>query len=137
MYKHILVPVDLHHKDAMGKALTAASDLGKHYGADIHLVSVTASAASEIAHTPEEYQEKLEAFAKEQGDKLGANLDAKTIVAPDPVRDLERVIEEQIDEQNIDLVVMASHVPHFGDYLIQSNAGNVAAHTDTSIFIVR
>ena len=137
MFDHILVPVDLRHKDAMEKALTCAADLGKHYDADIHLVGVTSTAASEVAHNVEEFQAKLDAFAQEQSDAKGANFEAKAVVSHDPAIDLGDVLVEQTEAQNIDLVVMASHVPNIGDYILQSNAGHLASHTGASVFIVR
>ena len=35
------------------------------------------------------------------------------------------------------LIIMASHVPGFRDYVFASNSGYLASHTDLSIFVVR
>ena len=137
MFDHILVPVDLRHKDQMEKALTCAADLAKHYSADIHILGVTSAAPSEVAHNMSEFQEKLNAFAEEQSAAKGASFEAKAVVSHDPAIDLGEVLVDQTKAHNIDLVVMASHVPHIGDYILQSNAGHLASHTGASVFIVR
>lgn len=137
MFDHILVPVDLRHRDHMEKALTCAADLAKHYGADVHLLAVTSAAPSEVAHNIKEFQNKLDAFAQEQSAAKGANFEAKAVVSHDPAADLGEVLVDQTKAHNIDLVVMASHVPHIGDYIVQSNAGHLASHTGASVFIVR
>ena len=137
MFDHILVPVDLRHEEQMEKALTCAADLAKHYDADIHLLAVTSAAPSEVAHNIKEFQSKLDDFAKAQSEARGANFEAKAVVSHDPTADLGEVLVDQAKANNIDLVVMASHVPHIGDYIVQSNSGHLASHTEASVFIVR
>lgn len=137
MYKNIMVPVDLAHADKLEKALAAAADLSKHYKAAICYVGVTAAAPGEVAHNPTEYAETLERFAAEDGKKRGVEVKAKTVTSHDPVRDLDDALGEAIKELGADLVVMASHVPSFADHLFSSNAGYLASHAETSVFIVR
>ena len=137
MYKKIMIPVDLAHVDKLEKALKTAADLSKHYKAAIWCVAVTAAAPGEVAHNPKEFAEKLENFAAEQGLKLGVEIEARTVTSHDPVRDLDDALGEAIKELGADLVVMASHVPTFADHVFSSNAGYLAAHVDTSVFIVR
>jgi len=137
MYKHIMVPVDLRHTEALEKALATAADLGRHYGAAISLVSVGAAAVGEVAHSPREFAEKLARFAADQGDSLGVDFTAKTEIVPDPAADLDEALRAAIRELGADLVVMASHVPTLWDYLDASNAGHLAAHAEVSVFIVR
>lgn len=137
MYKKIMVPIDLAHTDKLDKALTTAADLSKHYGAPMCFVGVTAAVPSAVARDPEEFARKLEAFAAEQAARRGVEVTAKTVTSHDPARDLDTVLHDQIHALGVDLVVMASHVPGLADYLFASNAGFLAAHTDTSVFIVR
>ena len=68
MYERILAPVDLAHPDRSEKALKSAADLASHYDADLVLVGVTGNEPSSVAHTPEEYGEKLAAFAEAAAD---------------------------------------------------------------------
>jgi len=137
MYKRIMLPIDLAHTDRLDKALATAVDLSRHYGAPIYCVGVTASAPSAVGHNPEEYARKLDEFVAARAAKEGVEMIAKSVISHDPVRDLDDVLQEQIGELEIDLVIMASHVPTFGEHLLASNAGYLAAHTDTSVFIVR
>ena len=137
MYKSIMVPVDLEHKDVLGKALEVAADLAKHYGAKITAVSVTSSAPTSVAHNPAEFSEKLKAFAVEQSALYGAPFMAKSMISHDPAVDLDETLEKAASELNADLVVMASHVPGFMDHVFSSRAGYLASHATISVMVVR
>ncbi len=137
MYTKIAVPVDLSHTDKLNKALTTAADLAKHYRASIYLLAVTSSAPGEIAHNPDEFHHKLSQFADEQTARLGIEFKIRDAVTPDPAIDLTKVLDEQIHELGADLIVMASHVPGFRDYVFASNSSYLSSHTDLSIFMVR
>lgn len=137
MYKRIMVPVDLRHTDKLDKALATAVDLSKHYGATVSLVSVSAAPTSDVAHSPEEFADKLARFGSEQGKKYGISFEIKAEMDPDPVADLDIALRDAIHELGVDLVVMASHVPTLWDYLSASNAGHLASHADVSVFVVR
>ena len=137
MYTKIAVPVDLVHSDKLGKALATAADLARHYHASIYLLAVTSSAPGEVAHDPEEFSEKLSQFADKQSASLGVEFKTRDAVTPDPAVDLTKILDQQIHELGADLIVMASHVPGFSDYIFSSNSGYLGSHTDLSIFIVR
>ena len=137
MYQTIVVPVALAHTDLLDKALATAADLAKHYRATLHMVAVTSPEASEVAHTPDEFTSRLQAFAREQADAHGVAFESHAIVTPDPSVELDRRLDEYIHEIGADLVVMGSHVPGFRDYVFASNAGFLASHTDVSVFVVR
>lgn len=137
MYKQIVVPVDLNHVELLEKALATAADLSQHYNAKITLLAVTGTAPSEVAHNPAEFQKKLDDFAARQSQQKGATFEAETIKSHDPAIDMEKKLDEAIHEMGADLIMMASHVPGFRDYLFRSHAGYLASHTDISVFIVR
>lgn len=137
MYSKIMVPVDLAHIEAIQPSLTAASDLARHYKAAVCYVSVTATTPGSVARTPQEYQQKLEAFAQEQAKSHGQSVSAKVITSPDPVADLDDVLIDAIDEVGADLVVMATHLPRHLDAVIPAHGGKIASHTDVSVFLVR
>ena len=137
MYKNIMVPVDLGHVDKLGKALTTAADLAKHYGAKITYVGVTGTAPSAAARSPEEYAEKLEAFAQKAGTAAGVGVASRSVHVHDIPVDLNSALRDMVDELGADLVIMASHVPSFGDLLVGSHAGHLASHTASSVFVVR
>jgi len=137
MYEHIGVPLDLAHRERLDKALRTAGELGAAFGSDISLVGVTAPAPGKAAHSPRELTQKLETLAEDLADQCGRPVTAHVAVTGDPVADLDRVLNRQFHELGVDLVVMASHVPGFRDYLFHSNAGYLAAHSDFSVFVVR
>ena len=137
MYRKIMVPVDLAHVEAIRPALQAAADLANHYGSDICYVSVTSTSPTSVAHTPEEYETKLEAFAKEQAAQHGRNVSAQVLTSNDPAADLDNKLIHAIDSVGADLVVMATHLPRKLDAIMPAHGGKVATHTDASIFLVR
>lgn len=136
-YRHIGVPVDLAHRDKLGKAVATATDLARCYGARITLVAVTGPAPGEAAHNPREFRERLEAYAAQMAEEGGVEVDAQAEVVGDPAADLDRALDRRFHALGVDLVVMASHVPGFRDYIFHSNAGFLASHSDLSVFVVR
>jgi len=137
MYTTIAVPVDLAHTDKLDKALNTAAELAKLYQASIYLLAVTSSAPGEVAHNPQEFHQKLSQFADAQSTRLGVEFKTRDAVTPDPAVDLAKVLDDQIHQLGADLIVMASHVPGFGDYVFASNSSYLGSHTDLSIFVVR
>lgn len=132
-----MVPIDLRHVEALEKAMAVAADLSRHYDARITLVGVTASGPTFVAGTPQDYQRVLARYGAEQSEKLGVSLETRAIMDPDPSVDLHGELLAQTAALDADLVVMASHVPGFREYLLSSNAGHLASHASVSVFIVR
>ena len=137
VYSKIMVPVDLAHTDKIAKALDTAADLARHYGIPVCYVGVTASMPDAVAHTPEEYGEKLAAFARTRAGVGGFEVTTRVFLSHDPTRDLYKILTHAADEIGADLVVMASHIPGLPEHLFTSNAGYVASHSDVSVFVVR
>ncbi len=137
MYKNILLPVDLEHRDEIGKAVAVGADLAKHYGAKITVVGVTTSQPSATAHTPEEFSDKLTAYAADRSKEYGIEFGAKMMVSHDPTIDIDDVLQTAASELNTDLVVMASHVPGLLEHVFASRAGYLASHADISVMVVR
>lgn len=137
MYTIIAVPVDLAHTPSLDKALQVSADIAKVYGASIHLIGVTTSAPSSVAHDPAEFQRKLEAYAAAQSNARGIAFAAHTTVSHDPTTDVDEAIAKAAKALNADLIVMATHVPTFADVLFGSRTGHVAAHVNVSVLAVR
>jgi nucleotide-binding universal stress UspA family protein len=138
MYKHIMVPVDLTHVDQLEKALKTAADLSKTHNIPVTYVGATTSMPGEAAHSPEEFEQKLKAFAQEQAQKHGLNqADAKALRSHDPARDLDKVLIQGAHDIGADVIVMASHVPGVVDHVFESHGGSVALHADLSVFVIR
>lgn len=137
MFKTIVVPVDLLHKEALSKTLTVARDLARTYSAKLYLVGVTTETPSAVAHTPQEYEAKLRGFAEELSDETGITVHPYPITSHDLKIDLESRLMTACDDVGADLVVMASHVPGMAEYVFASNAGYLASHAKISVFVVR
>ena len=137
MYRTIMTPVDLAHAETLGKALDVSAALAKAFDASLTMVSVAASAPSDVAISPTAHTKKLKAFAAEQGEKRGVTFAARLEIDSDPVIDLEQRLEEAAEAIGADLVVMASHVPGWAEYIFASNAGYLASHSKLSVLVVR
>jgi len=137
MFKKIMVPVDLAHAATVEKAIQVAADLGKLHNAEIFLVGVTDTAPGSVAHDPAEFKQKFEQFAADHSSRHGCTMTPKVVICNDPAAELDLALEDYGKEINVDLVVMASHLPGFMDHLFHSRAGHLATHTDISVFIVR
>lgn len=137
MYKTIMVPVDLAHKDKLGKALATAADLARHYRIPICYVSVTTASPGPVAHNPKQFAEKLEAFSQAEADLRGITATSRALTSHDPAVDLDEVLMKAIEETGADLVVMASHIPGLPEHIFSSNAGYLASHAKVSVLVVR
>lgn len=137
MFKTIMVPVDLAHFEVIEPSLQVAADLAKYYGAEVHYVAVTATTPGAVAHTPEEYQQKLERFAAERAKSHGQPVRSRVLACADPVADLDDALVDAISALGADLVIMSTHPPKHLDVLIPSHGSKVASHTRASVFLVR
>lgn len=137
MYKKIMVPVDLAHIQRLDKAITTATDLASHYGIPICFVGVTAETPTEVAHTPQDFAEKLAAFGAAQSTKHNLDIDTAAYPSHDPAADLDKNLIAAAKDNGADLIVMASHVPGLPEHIFASNAGAVASHAGISVFVVR
>lgn len=137
MFSRIMAPVDLAHVERLHKALTATADLSRLYDIPVTFVGVTAPAPSALAHTPEEYAERLKAFGAAQAASLGITADTLAITSHDPTTDVDDALLKAIDTTGADLVVMASHIPNLTDYVWPSNGGKMSGHARASVFVVR
>ena len=137
MYRKIMVPVDLAHVERLDRALATAADLAKRYRIPVCYVGVTTGTPSPVAHTPQEYGERLARFGTEQVAAHGLDAQTAAYTSHDPAVDLDDKLIEAADEIDADLIVMASHVPGLPEHIFASNAGAVAAHAKVSVFVVR
>lgn len=137
MYRRIMVPVDLAHIEVIEPTLETVADLARHYDAEICYVGVTSSTPSSVARTPQEFTQKLEAFAEQRAKVHGQPVSTHTIVSPDPMADLDDNLVEAVKDVEADLVIMPTHPPKHLDVIMPSHGGRLATHTDVSVFLVR
>ena len=132
--KTVVCPVDF--SAASDVALDLASKLARENGAKMYIVHVLENAAlmssGMMAGMPPE--------TREMRNRLNATLPTATevqfehdVLTGDPA---EKIVEFA-QEKGADLIVMASHIPGFLDYVFSSKAGYLALHSNLSVFIVR
>lgn len=136
MFKNILIPVDLgdisRAKDNLKRASELIGDGGK-----ITLINVVEDIPTYVEFDlPENYaakhlvtaQDHLENMVKNEGIKAGFDvLRGK----PGPA------ILDYAEENDVDLIIMASHKPELMDYLIGSTAARVVRHVKCSVMVIR
>ncbi len=141
MFRNILVPIDLHHENTWRKVLPLAVEQARSSGAQLFVMTAVPvlDLALPAVHLPKDYdkhllehaRQGLATLVKEQvPDELAVNVIVKEGV---PYREVLHAIEDN----QVDLVVMASHTPEMKDYLVGSNAARVVLHANCSVMVVR
>ncbi len=138
MYKNILVPIDLAHKDAVGPMVTAAKALAKK-GAEITLLYVLPEIPSVVAAdlpagSTEQAKANIEAQLQQLAEESGAPENARALTS---VGRPHHNILETASREDVDLIVIASHQPQFSDYLLGSTAAKVVRHATCSVHVIR
>jgi nucleotide-binding universal stress UspA family protein len=137
MYSSIMIPVNLAKTNETAKAISVAADLAKLYSAKAYIVGVGQTAPSKTAHNPKEFSEKLNAFAAEQSEAQGVEFTPHSELSHDPAVDLDDILLRAAKTLDVDLAVMASHIPGYAEHFFASNAGYLASHASISVFVVR
>lgn len=141
MYERILFPVDLHEDASWRKALPVVVALCRTFGAELHLLTVCPEVpvgildgnilAEAERHLAESLVSGIERFA---GEHVPPDLRASRHVASG--RAFHEILKTA-RQIGADLIVMASHQPEMGDYLIGTNASRVVRHAEASVLVVR
>lgn len=136
MYKTIIVPVDVGALDKGERILTKASTLLDD-GGEIILVNVVEEVPGYLAiDLPTDLIEKA---GKEAMDRLTAlkqktGIAARTYIRRGPAA---REIIALANENNADLIIVASHKPDLSNYLIGATADRVVRHSKCSVLVDR
>lgn len=126
--KRILVPVDPAQPETAETALGLAGRIAAETGAALTLLAVLPVAAEDSPDDVEAARARIAEMAQAQS---GAEVIWRSAASP------SGEIRAVAAEAGFDLVVMASHDPRPGDYLIGSNAAYVVLHTPCSVLVVR
>lgn len=141
MYKKILLAVDLNEESSWRKAMPTAVALAGSFDAALHVLTVVPEIPANVLA-----QYFPEGFERETVRKADTELKAlceKEIpaeTAPAARTTYGNVYDEILrvaGEIDADLIVMASHRPELGDYLLGPNAARVVRHCDRSVLVVR
>ena len=135
MYSNIIVPLAFDEDHNPDTALNVARALSAP-GARITLVHVMADVPGyAISYMPEGYGNELHQTLQKQLDLLASEFENGAGVlrqghAANEILDLA-------EETGADCIVVASHRPGFGDYLIGSTAARVVRHAPCSVMVIR
>ena len=140
-YKQILLPIDLGHPSSWNRALPAALDLARHYGAHLNILTVLPDMGLPVVgiYFPDDFEKKarakaekaLEAWLKEN---LPDDVEADAYVAVGTIYDEIIAVAGKL---KCDLIVIASHRSDMKDYLLGPNAARVVRHAKQDVFVVR
>ena len=140
MFKNILVAVDLEHDTDIDALLRVASDTANTYGAQVHLLNVIGAAPAVVSQfLPENYESMASEKIEQDLTVLAAKIDLAQGAAATTVRfgNVYQEILAYADKINADLIIVASHKPNVGDYLLGTTAARVVRHAACSVFVVR
>jgi len=141
MYNDILLPVDLNHESSWITVLPSVIEYCRTFNARLHVVTVVPDFGMPLvggyfpqnfgSKMVEETNKHLHEFIKEH---VPADVHVQHIVAEGVVyKEIIRVAQEI----GADLIIMASHRPELGDFLVGPNAERVVRHFNKSVLVVR
>jgi len=140
MFKQILVPVDVDEVDIARPALDKAIEIAKASGAMLRLIHVRPRAPYAMnAYLPNGYYDSDEKASLTTLGDIAENIslpkERVSFVSP-----FGRAYDEVLKEAaaiGADLIVIGSHRPNWGTYLIGSNAATIVRHALCSVLVVR
>ena len=141
MYKDILFPIDLNQDSSSVNVLPSVIEYCKAFNSRLHVVTVVPDFSMPLvgSYFPENFGNKmvedtnkrLHAFIKEH---VPSEVHVQHIVAEGVVY---KEIIRMANEIGADLIIMASHRPELGDFLVGPNAERVVRHFNRSVLVVR
>lgn len=141
MYRTILLAVDMGDDTSWQKALPAAVETARAFGATLHVMTVVPDFGMSIVGSffPADYEKKaMDQASKALHDFVRDHVPQDIKVAHDVCHGA--IYEEILDTAKrvkADLIVMAAHRPKQRDYLLGPNAARVARHAACSVLVVR
>ncbi len=140
MFKNILVAVDLEHGTHSDDLLRIASYIAITHGARVHLLTVVAAAPAVVSQfLPENYEKMASGKIETELAALAAKVDLAEGAADSSVRfgDVYQEILAHANKIGVDLIIVASHKPNVGDFLLGTTAARVVRHASCSVLVIR
>ena len=140
-YKKILLPIELGEPSSWQRALPAALDMARKYGAHLDVLTVIPDMGMPVVGSffPADFEKKARRQAEEAmkqwlEENVPDDVQAEAWVSVGTIYDKILKVAKRL---NSDLIVMASHRPKMQDYLLGPNAARVVRHAPIDVFIVR
>jgi len=140
MITKILVPIDLQHTANHGEILRVASILANSDGGSVVLMTVVEPPPVIVSqYLPKRFETQMTQSTTTELKKLAESMAVTSGPAESTVRfgSVYKEILNHAETIGADLIVMGSHEPSVGDYLLGSNASRVVRHATCSVHIVR
>ncbi len=140
MFKNILVAVDLEDDIHIDDLLRFAADTANAHGAKMHLLHVIGAAPAVVSQfLPESYETMASEKIETDLAALAAKLDLAEGTAAIAVRfgGVYQEILAHASKIGADLIIVASHKPNLGDFLLGTTAARVVRHAACSVFVIR
>ena len=133
MYQDILVPIALDHERDVDAALAVARALVSEGGTITALNVIDQLPSYATEYLPEEhFESQQEGVAKEIAGMVGKGVGVAVIHGHSG-----RTILDYAEDNEIDLIVIASHRPGLQDYFLGSTAARVVRHAGCAVHVVR
>jgi nucleotide-binding universal stress UspA family protein len=140
MFKNILVAVDLEHDSDLDNLLRIASEIAAIQNAKVNLLHVISAAPAVVSQfLPESYETMASEKVEQDLTALAAKVDLAEGTATVSVRfgSVYQEILAYADKIGADLIIVASHKPNVGDYLLGTTASRIVRHAPCSALVVR
>jgi nucleotide-binding universal stress UspA family protein len=140
VFKNILVAVDLEDGAGIDDLLRAAADIANTHRSQVHLLNVIASAPAVVSRfLPENYEKMAAREIEKDLAALAATVDLAEGAAASSVRfgDVYQEILAYAGKIGADLIIVASHKPDLGDYLLGTTAARIVRHASCSTLVIR
>jgi universal stress protein F len=140
MFKNILVAVDLEHDRDLDNLLRIASEIANIHDAKVHLLHVISAAPAVVSQfLPESYETMASEKVEQDLTALAAKVDLAEGTAAISVRfgNVYQEILAYAGKISADLIIVASHKPNVGDYLLGTTAARIVRHASCSALVVR
>ena len=133
MYKNILVPIALDHERDVEAALAVARALSVEGGkiTALNVIDQLPSYATEYLPA-DHFDNQQEGVSKEIRGLVGEGIEVAVVHGHSG-----RTILDYADDNESDLIVIASHRPGLQDYFLGSTASRVVRHATCAVHVVR
>lgn len=138
MYNTILVPIDMAHEEKADDMIAAAM-LHANIEARIILLNVLETPPTWASnYLQDNILGEHRKQARDELEKIASNLDASNVdVVVKTGRSSYNTILDVAKDENVELIIIASHDPKVSDYFLGSTAAKVVRHAHCSVFILR
>lgn len=136
MYKTILIPIDLAHKEKAMNMVKIAKCLGGGEGKMVFVNVVEEIPAYVAAQLPEGTMDATKKQALKELQELAEELGVSPKIAV-RIGHAPSAILTEAEEEGAEVIVIASHRPGLQDYLLGSTAARVVRHATIPVFVER